>query len=50
MDKKDNKNNILLKFSNKFLPSTLPLTAAIIDPTIKLYDQQSTTLIPLDLQ
>lgn len=34
--KQDNKNNIVVKYSNKFLPCTLPLTAAIVDPCMRL--------------
>jgi hypothetical protein len=33
LKKNENKNTIKLKFSNKFLPATLPKIAVIVDPT-----------------
>jgi hypothetical protein len=36
IDKKDNKTNATVKFSNKFLPATLPNVGRLIDPKMKL--------------
>lgn len=36
IDKKDNKTNVTVKFSNKFLPATLPNVGKLIDQKMRL--------------
>jgi hypothetical protein len=36
IDKKDSKTNVNVKFSNKFLPATLPNVGKIIDEKMKM--------------
>lgn len=39
--KEDNNSNLVLKYSNKFMPSTLPITGKLIDSCIKLRVRES---------
>lgn len=50
IDRKENKTNATVKFSNKFLPATLPSVGKLIDLRMKLYDQSCPRLLPSDLQ
>lgn len=38
ISRKENKTNATVKFSNKFLPATLPSVGKLVDPRMKLFD------------
>jgi hypothetical protein len=50
IDKKDSKANLTLKFSNKFLPATLPNVGKLIDPKMRLSETSSTSRLPEDVR
>ena len=49
IDKKDSKTNVNVKFSNKFLPATLPNVGKIIDEKMRI-NESSESKLPSDVR
>lgn len=44
IDKKDNKKNVTVKYSNKFLPATLPKVGGLIDESMRFYEMKGMSM------